>query len=426
MSMMPTTRFDGQLAGYGETISVIFDAHVDNRGVLQLRFDPLPISSPALFLARDVAGSRRVTYWNLTGNGAIGESFRSEKFYVSSFGHRSGPDGLGTVEIEGSCSMAEVLRPMEQDVPKAQLVWRVRQFNTHRHLHRDMPTGRLLIAGHEPAEDQQAITGHLAIVETDTPANPAWWADAERQLEHVTRVLSLACGTYLRPYVEQRIQGRTNTLRIYGRSDAAKPFLPPFHFLHLEPIFNHACDSFQDRYSAFRALDAALQWLLTPAHYDEMRLFTSMTALENLLEIDTRTQRTILKPTAFKKIATALRVHLVELGVPQTMLAKLPELNRPSFADQLAAFFVARNLVIDDFPEDAIAAAISARNAIVHRGIYFDEARGPQTDLWDHIITARELVIRALLSALGFQGAYFSQLHGNKQIMFPTCCPLAG
>lgn len=413
MAVLENTRFEGTLTRNGMSISVSFDVAIDNRGVLQLSVDPLPISAHSI-TSDFWQHQRRVANLNLVGQAANGSMFSSDRFFFTSYSHST------QLCVGGTCSDATLEIPLSSSVEKPQLIWRVRQLRTFRHLERQTSHGTIVAAGAEPGDDRQALTGWIAI-EAPGGVDQSWWATADHLVEHVGRIMSLASGTYLRPYIEQRLEGASNRIRVLRRSNTADPFMPPFHFLNLESILQYACNTYPDKYQRMRNLDGALQWLLAPAHYDEGRLVSAMTALENIVNADPGSNSAIMKNGAFKKIAKIVRELLKENGAPALMLSKVPELNRLALADSLSSYINKYSIVVDDFPENSMQALIKARNNIIHKGYYFDDDIAEQTDIWNHIIVARELATRILLSALGFKGNYFSHLHNDRQLSFPDC-----
>jgi len=147
-----------------------------------------------------------------------------------------------------------------------------------------------------------------------------------------------------------------------------------------------------------------------------------MTALENTLESAYPEKTNQIAPRAiFKKFEKAVRALIKQRGFPQALREKLPELNRPYLLEKITKYINDREIVIDDFPKNALKEIIKARNAIVHQGIYFDYVNPTQVDVWEHVMVARELVVRIFLKVLRFEGNYFSLLHEGKQLRFPSC-----
>jgi hypothetical protein len=59
----------------------------------------------------------------------------------------------------------------------------------------------------------------------------------------------------------------------------------------------------------------------------------------------------------------------------------------------------------------------TARDLIIHRGHYYE---GEREDLWEHVTVIREIVVRFLLTAIGYKSRYLSYLGGYHDAQFPT------
>ena len=75
------------------------------------------------------------------------------------------------------------------------------------------------------------------------------------------------------------------------------------------------------------------------------------------------------------------------------------------------------NVPLDGISDAQIGQAIKARNAIVHSVYHPGTEDGP--DLWDHMTVVRELVVRFLLTAIGYRGQYISHVGGYHHAYFP-------
>jgi len=368
---------------------------------------------------------RNVEYLELEGTGSSGEKFSSDNFYMTSFKHSSDATEGTIIQFFGRCAQASLLREMQIPSPRKQLIWYLRQFEAFGRLRRDTAFGRISASGARPSDNPKHLTGQIVIEALDD-TDEGWWEQSDQLLDHVTRIMSLARGTYLRPIIERRVHGSTEIFKVLELDVGEKPFLSPFHPQNLRPIFDCACDGFAALAGAMKSLDPAIQWLLAPASYDEIRLITAMTALENIVEAAYPEKKTRIVPRGtFNKFAKAVRTLIREHGLPQALQAKLPELNRPPLIDKLIRYVNEQEIVIADFAKHALEQLIKARNAIVHRGLYFDADDPHQIDVWEHILVAKELGIRILLKALRFEGSYFSALHEGKQLSFPSCRPLS-
>lgn len=270
----------------------------------------------------------------------------------------------------------------------------------------------------------QAPNGFIGIYRSEDDQREDWWEESERLLTHLGTVLSFGCDTYLRPVLEERYQGDKVTVRVADQSRTQPRFMAPFYDLHMQPIFDCACRSFEDRSAEVRQLDPAIRWLTAPVFYDESRLINAMSALENILDHGGIEEIDLFEtPAAFKKTASKVRKYLAEIGAPAGMLGKVPELNRRTLSEKVVALLDARGIVTYDLPEDWLKSVISLRNQIVHTGVTH-EFHPQEPDTLDRTIWVREIVTRIILERIGFVGAYRSWLHYDTQLHFPDCVPM--
>jgi hypothetical protein len=162
--------------------------------------------------------------------------------------------------------------------------------------------------------------------------------------------------------------------------------------------------------------------------YNEVRLVAAMTSLENLVDSNLTKDEALVQPrSAFDKMKRALRTvveeHMAGSGlvdaeqVADEIADKFIDLNRRPFRRKLAILAARWGVPLDDISESQMMGAINARNSVVHRGQYLPEC--PDADLWGHMIVARELVVRFLLTAIGFRGNYLSYLGVCHRAKFP-------
>src|SRR5258706_7257092 len=278
------TRLEGTLSGHGASIPMGFCASIDPQGVLRLELDRIPFSREASSLRVNQRPGTSVDLIALEGRSDAGYIFRSDSFQIASFSHSSEPGA--ELSFQGDCYDAELELPRRsgrEDRGDAR-VWLVRQFRTFRHISRDTELGRVAIGGPRQNPEAQEPNGYIAVYRPEGDTSESWWQDSERLLTHVSRVLSFACDTYLRPVIEERYEGDRITVRIARQGRASGPFMAPFHELHMDPIFACACETYFTRRDAVEDLDAAIRWLTAPVAYDESRLINAMSALENILD----------------------------------------------------------------------------------------------------------------------------------------------
>ena len=72
----------------------------------------------------------------------------------------------------------------------------------------------------------------------------------------------------------------------------------------------------------------------------------------------------------------------------------------------------------DGISDVEIRAAKKARDLIIHRGYYYEEGNNYQDDLWKHVTIIREILVRFILTAIGYEGDYISYFGGAHQAKF--------
>lgn len=71
----------------------------------------------------------------------------------------------------------------------------------------------------------------------------------------------------------------------------------------------------------------------------------------------------------------------------------------------------------------ALKSAKQARDKVVHRGQYYEDAKESDGDLWTYVTVVREVAVRFLFTAIGFKGRYISHVGGYHDAEFPPATP---
>ena len=98
------------------------------------------------------------------------------------------------------------------------------------------------------------------------------------------------------------------------------------------------------------------------------------------------------------------------------MINHLQNLNRQSIVQKLYILAKRWAVPLDGISRKQIKTAKDARDSIVHRGHYDKDG---SNELWEHVTVEREIVIRFLFTAIGYQGRYISHLGGFHHAQFP-------
>jgi len=98
---------------------------------------------------------------------------------------------------------------------------------------------------------------------------------------------------------------------------------------------------------------------------------------------------------------------------------KLADLNRRPLLARLRLIAKRWGVPLGDINETSLRAAKNARDRIVHRGQYYDDAKESDADLWTHVTVVREVAARFFLTAIGYKGRYISYIGGHHDADFP-------
>ena len=242
--------------------------------------------------------------------------------------------------------------------------------------------------------------------------------------------MSFASAAFLRAPVREYYFTDQVVTEVWSQTAQVELSMPTFHFLDRQEIFDAAVSSFFEPPIVIKRLFFAVEWFTMEATYNEARLVNAMTALETLVDLNLGEDDAYIQSKAeFERSRRALR------RVIQTCLAKwspkteqdalselnekLADLNRRSLLRKLDILTARWRVPLDGIDRASIQGAKQARDRVVHRGEYYDSAREGDADLWMYFIVVRELVVRVLLTAIGFKGRYLSYVGGYHFAEFP-------
>jgi hypothetical protein len=245
--------------------------------------------------------------------------------------------------------------------------------------------------------------------------------------------MSLASATMLKAPLRFFVDGDIWEIHALSQSQQHRASLRIVQDFDQEEIFSTAVQTFFKPRLAAKNIAFAIEWFAMDAQYNEMRLVTAMTALENLLNSNlSETDKHYQGSSPFRKVRREIRQLILECmkplalcgGVPEpdVLNAKLNDLNRKPLIDKIVLLAKHWSVPIGDLEPQLILSAIAARNEIVHQGQYYNgdgEPKDSRTDLWDHVMLVRELVARFILTSYGYAGPYCTFVGGFKNANFP-------
>ena len=182
---------------------------------------------------------------------------------------------------------------------------------------RPIPLGTIAIAAHHSKGDRNALTGTLQIRATTVPEDlPRWRNEADRLLEHIRRVMSIAAASLLRSPITEFFAGGVNEVTALSQIAQGQAGLRAIRSQRQKEFFSAAVTSFFTPPIAAEQLFFAIEWFAMDVTYNEMRLVCAMTALENLIEANLEdSERFIEEPGGFERVVLVDGDRLAELMI---------------------------------------------------------------------------------------------------------------
>ena len=431
--------FSGTFSLGTDTVEASAVIHIDSSGELVFKFSPIHYTAQSQFIS--VAWhneSSDIEHFSFKAVAEGGARFETDHLFFSSLGMPA--DGAGTRLIpEARCQKAVLRFALNEPVPLPALRMRLKGFRNFGSLHAECALGRVAMDGpHEAHDEDDAADSWLVIQAAEPPPDAAQWrAESEKLLEHVRRIMSFATASLLRVPIIEYIAGTESEVTVWSQTRQQSAGMAVFHFLAHDAIFAAAVRSYFSPPIAVKHLFFAIEWFAMEASYNEMRLVNAMTALENLIDSNVEPGEALILPRAqFEKIRRVLlSVIRTCLGKWVAALAddasielneKLADLNRRSLLRKLELLAARWKVPLDGIDPASLKAAKQARDKVVHRGQYYEDAKETDADLWTHVTTIREVAVRFLFTAIGYKGRYISHVGGYNDAVFPPVVEPAG
>lgn len=427
--------FLGNLQAGSDTAPITFCARIDGSGKVEFDFGEIILTKETRFIRKwwDGEGSRP-GYFLLSGKAEDGTEFETVDLHFNSLGNGWGKETGERMNPIGGCSRAEFRRKLAAPTSKAMLRMYVKGFQNLRQLTSECCLGIVDMVGENSIDDPDNITGYIAVQSDNEPADlTAWHAQADELLEHIRRVMSFASATVLKgPIIEFYAGNDLKVVALTQTRQASAPFRTfPYH--SQQPVFDAAVTSFFSPPFEVKNLFFAIEWFSMEATYKEVGLVNAMTALENLIVSNLDDNDRLIQPKKeFNNNKRVLRRVLKQCiekwstdeannsdEIVRELDERLADLNRRSLRNNLMTLTQRWSVPLDGIGEDKIKAAKKARDLIVHRGHYSNDGKDVNDDLWEHVTVIREIVVRFLLTAIGYRGGYFSYIGGCHDAQFP-------
>lgn len=305
-------------------------------------------------------------------------------------------------------------------------------FNRSHPLMQDCHLGSITLIECPPDNDSDDLTGLLQIeAKNKLSGKSDWHQEATKLLEHVRLVMSFASGLMLRAPIVEFYAGDKLSVDVLSQiRQVSTTSFPVFQSYDRRSIFEAAVNSFFDPPFRVKNHFIAIEWFVMSSSYGEVRLVNAMTVLENLVSSNLEEDDIWRIPDQknFKKFKQSLQKELkqsfekltenkenLKITLPD-IYENLANLNRRSLRQKIDILANRWSISLEDIGETQIKAMIKARNLIVHEGHYNTEHTH---SLWEHAMVARELVIRFIFRAVGFEGSYISHIGNYHSAYFP-------
>lgn len=424
--------FSGSIQLIDKSVPIDFFALINQRGEVEFNFEPIALTNETSFILKSMSAEQTgLNYFSLFGKSEDGTELRTEHFQINNLGPDSDESG-NHIRLKGRCSKVIFMRPLVETALVPTLKMHMKGFQNFHQLVATCELGQIAMHGQSSILDADTITGYIAIQSKTTIQSAdllAWRSEANKLLEHVHRVMSFACSTLLGVTVIEFYSGNSLEVTVFSQGKQSPASMRVFHFMDQQDIFETAVKSFFNPPFEVKNLFFAVEWFAMDSSYSEVRLVNAMTVLENLIASNLSEAETLVRSKKeFEKVRKNIRCILKETvkewfdnederaAALQEINEKMPDLNRKTLLKKLNIIIERWSVPMHGIKESDILAAKKARDLIVHQG-YYDHNRGEE--LWVHVTIVREIVVRIILTVLGFKGRYASHVGGFHDVQFP-------
>lgn len=430
-SLCEWRQFSGSLKVEESDIPVSFRALLNSSGEIEFDFDEIQIADETEFGIDFLFGGSGFTHFSLDANSNDNVSLAIERIRFSS----SYDANIRKLRLsEGRYSKATFSRNLANYRNKPLLKMWVLGFERSHSLEMACQLGMISLVEVPSEDDNDKLTGLLQIeATTDVSDIFAWHEEATKLLEHILIIMSFASGLMLRaPIIQFDSRDKLVLDSLPQISQLSNSSLPVIESYSKRAIFQAAVNSFFNSPSKVNNLLIAISWFVMNSSYAEVRIVNSMTVLENLISsnLDKNDLLIVQDNKLFETYRRVLRKILKdcfkkwskedEKCQGKTLLdinENLANLNRRSLRHKIYILADKWSVSFEDIGEDQVKQVINARNMIIHQGHY---STNQNNALWGHAMIARELVVRFVLSAIGFKGDYISHIGGYHLAYFES------
>lgn len=424
--------FSGSIQSNDSSVPINFCAKISERGEVEFNFEPIALTSETSFILKSMnAEQARLNCFSLSGKSEDGTEFITEDFHINS-APTSEKEGRTHLQLIGKCSKAVFTRTLLDTILLPTLRIHMKGFQNFHQLVTTCDLGKIAMHGQSSILDADTMTGSITIqskISIQSADLSAWRIEANKLLEHVHRVMSFASSTLLGLPVIEFYSNNSLEVTVYSQGKQSSASMRVFHFLDQKNIFETAVKSFFNPPFVVKNLFFAVEWFAMNSSYSEVRLVNAMTVLENLIASNLSEEESLVRSKKeFEKVRKDIRRVLKETikmwsdkdeeraAALKDINEKMPDLNRKTLLKKLNILIERWSVPMHGIKESDISAAKNARDLIVHQG-YYDH--NLEDELWTHVTIVREIVVRIILTVIGFKGRYISHVDGFHDEQFP-------
>lgn len=365
---LAATTFHGKISAQSFAHDVKFTAHAGEDG--RLIIDPVMVPAGVYIALTNSMGEPGVRghALELSGESASGVTFASSSVRTQSA--RSGSAGF---QIQLAADDAKIVLPRTDCAEGANGVkFSLRGFKSFRPNPVQSKLGQLIVQGATRPKSADDVSGAISVKCSDMQSDENWYREAEALVKFIWQGLQFGHGGRLHIPLKQEF--RPNQVIATFRHGSGHPHhLPAIHFLNQSDYISALVARYESEDPFPEAIWLAAAWLNNDSSIDEMRFLALMTAIETIL-------------------------HNLFPG------------SREWFAIKLEKAIKQYSLTSGDFDRNLIELLKKQRNSIIHQGKAL-----PDSDLWESILHARELVARIIFAELSYTGAYESYAQGYER-----------
>lgn len=436
--LMEIKSFSGTLGAGGYSTPITFSASISYSGKIIFDFSLIPLTPETAYIQKlfhKDKESQKFEDFTLSGTSEDGTEFKTEELYFVDLSHEQ-PWFVAAVNLKlvGNCRSAKLFSSLDEISPKPLLRIRLKGFQNFHRLKATCRLGLIEMGGASSIDDPETVTGAIEIRPEIKPVDLATWHDeADKLLEHIRRLMSVASAATLQvPIIEYIVENKYK-ITVLSQSEHSPSGLRVIHFPDQQSFFEATVKSFFEPPVQVKNLFFAIEWFSMDSSYTEVRLVNAMTALENLVDSNLADSDALIRPKGeFNKTRRLLRQVIKQCiekwsdedsetvgEAVKNLNEKLADLNRRSIFEKIKRLAELWSVPLDGISDKQIQSAKGARDLIVHRGNYYEEGEDKSDDLWEHVTVIREIVVRFFLTAINFKGSYCSYLGGYHITQFP-------